>query len=56
MTGLFELGAFIGCLFLPSIAGHISSKGGLTVAIVVYVIGAAIQTASMNYGTLVGSV
>ncbi|KAK6835213.1 hypothetical protein RU639_002326 [Aspergillus parasiticus] len=53
MTGMLELGAFIGCLFFPAVADRISRKWGLTVATVFFVIGAIIQTASMNYGTLV---
>ncbi|GMG43262.1 unnamed protein product [Aspergillus oryzae var. brunneus] len=53
MTGMLGLGAFIGCLFFPAVADRISRKWGLTVATVFFVIGAIIQTASMNYGTLV---
>lgn len=53
MTGLLELGAFIGCLFFPYLADRLSRKWGLTVATGFFCIGAAIQTASHNYGTLV---
>ncbi|OAP61254.1 hypothetical protein AYL99_03455 [Fonsecaea erecta] len=53
MTGLLELGAFIGCLCLPYLADRLSRKWGLTVATCFFCIGAVIQTASSNYGTLV---
>lgn len=52
MTGLLGLGAFIGCLFFPYLADRISRKWGLTVAAVFFCIGAIIQTAAPNYGTL----
>ncbi|KAF5966534.1 quinate transporter protein [Fusarium bulbicola] len=53
MTGMLELGAFVGCLFLPYLADRISRKWAMTVATVFFTIGAIIQTASHNYGTLV---
>ncbi|OQV05166.1 hypothetical protein CLAIMM_09950 [Cladophialophora immunda] len=53
MTGLLELGAFIGCLCLPYLADRLSRKWGLTVATCFFCIGAVIQTASYNYNTLV---
>lgn len=53
MTGMLELGAFIGCLFLPYLADRISRKWGLTVATAFFCVGAIIQTASRNYDTLV---
>ncbi|VUC20277.1 unnamed protein product [Clonostachys rosea] len=53
MTGMLELGVFIGCLFLPYLADRISRKWAMTVAMVFFVIGAIIQTAAPNYGTLV---
>lgn len=53
MTGMLELGAFIGCLCLPYLADRISRKWGLTVATLFFCIGATIQTASHNYDTLV---
>lgn len=53
MTGMLELGAFIGCLFFPQLADRISRKWGLTVATVFFCIGAIIQTAAHNYATLV---
>ncbi|KAH7136747.1 hypothetical protein B0J13DRAFT_677587 [Dactylonectria estremocensis] len=53
MTGMLELGAFIGCLFLPYLADRISRKWSLTVATGFFCVGAVIQTAANNYGTLV---
>ncbi|RAK86349.1 sugar transporter [Aspergillus costaricaensis CBS 115574] len=53
MTGMLELGAFIGCLFFPAVADWISRKWGLTVATFFFVIGATIQTAAQNYATIV---
>lgn len=52
MTGILELGAFIGCL-LSYIADRTSRKWSLTVATAFFVVGAVIQTASQNYDTLV---
>ncbi|KAI9759747.1 MAG: hypothetical protein M4579_002132 [Chaenotheca gracillima] len=53
LTGMLELGAFLGCLFYPKLADVISRKWGLTCAVLVYTLGAIIQTAAMNYATLV---
>ncbi|KAI1054499.1 hypothetical protein LB506_010703 [Fusarium annulatum] len=53
MTGMLELGAFVGCLFLPYLADRISRKWAMTVATVFFTVGAIIQTAAHNYGTLV---
>lgn len=53
MTGMLELGAFIGCLFLPYLADRISRKWSLTVATFFFCVGAIIQTAAPDYGTLV---
>ena len=53
MTGMLELGAFIGCLAFPVLADRISRKWGLTVATFFFCVGAIIQTASFNYDTLV---
>jgi MFS family permease len=53
MTGMLELGAFIGCLFMPAIADRISRKYALTLAVIIFNIGAIMQTAAPNYGTLV---
>jgi MFS family permease len=53
MTGMLEFGAFIGCLVLPKFADRFSRKWGLTAAVTVFCVGAVIQTAASNYGTLV---
>lgn len=53
MTGMLELGAFIGCLFLPFLVDRISRKWSLTVATGFFCVGAIIQTAANSYGTLV---
>ncbi|KAL4793691.1 general substrate transporter [Aspergillus venezuelensis] len=53
MTAMLELGAFVGCLFFPSIADRISRKWGLSVATAFFVVGAIIQTAAPNYDALV---
>lgn len=53
LTGMLELGAFIGCLFFPYIADRISRKWTISVATAFFCIGAIIQTASQNYDTLV---
>ena len=50
MTGMLEMGAFVGCLFLPYLADRISRKWALTVATGFFCVGAVIQTASFNYG------
>ena len=43
MTGMLELGAFLGCLFLPYIADRISRKYALTTATAFFTVGAIIQ-------------
>lgn len=53
MTGMLLLGAFVGYLFMPYLADKISRKWALTVVVVIFDIGAIIQTAAPNYGTLV---
>ncbi|KAH7009926.1 general substrate transporter [Ilyonectria destructans] len=53
MTGMLELGAFVGCLFLPYLADRISRKWSLTVATGFFCVGAVIQTAANNYAALV---
>ena len=53
MTGMLEFGAFIGCLFLPYLADRISRKWALSIATAFFCVGAVIQTAASNYGTLV---
>lgn len=53
MTGMLELGAFLGCFFMPWLADKISRKRALIVVVVIFDIGAIIQTAARNYGMLV---
>lgn len=53
MTAMLLLGAFIGCIFMPYLADRISRKWALTVVVVIFDIGAIIQTAAQSYGALV---
>lgn len=53
MTGMLLLGAFVGCLFMPYLADKVSRKWALTVVVVIFDIGAIIQTAASSYGMLV---
>lgn len=53
MTGMLLLGAFVGCFFMPYMADKISRKWALTVVVVIFNIGAILQTAAYNYAMLV---
>lgn len=53
MTGMLEFGAFLGCFFFPYLADKISRKRALTVVVIVFTIGAIIQTAAVSYAMLV---
>jgi MFS family permease len=53
MTGMLLLGAFVGCLFMPYLADKISRKWALTIVVVVFDIGAIIQTVAQGYAMLV---
>ena len=53
MTGMLELGAFLGCLFFPMLADRYSRKWGLAIATVIFCVGAAIQTGAPDYRALV---
>ncbi|GAW26941.1 putative quinate transport protein [Rosellinia necatrix] len=53
MTGILELGAFIGCLFLPYLADRFSRKWALTMATSIFTVGAIIQTTAPNFAALV---
>ncbi|KAJ9643001.1 hypothetical protein H2199_004523 [Coniosporium tulheliwenetii] len=53
MTAMLEFGAFLGCFFMPWLAGKISRKWALSVVVVIFNIGAIIQTAAPDYGALV---
>ncbi|KIX01088.1 uncharacterized protein Z518_10154 [Rhinocladiella mackenziei CBS 650.93] len=53
MTAMLLLGAFIGCLFMSYMCDKISRKWALTVVVIIFDIGAIIQTAAPNYASLV---
>ena len=53
MTGMLELGAFLGCLVYPYVADRWSRKWGLSFAVAWFCIGAILQTAAQDYGMLV---
>ncbi|KAJ6185737.1 hypothetical protein N7519_007038 [Penicillium mononematosum] len=53
LTGMLELGAFVGCLFFPYLADRISRKWGISIATGFFCVGAIMQTAANEYGTLV---
>lgn len=53
MTAMLLLGAFIGCIFMPYLADRISRKWALTVVVIIFDIGAIIQTAAQSYSALV---
>ncbi|KAK9422342.1 putative Major facilitator superfamily (MFS) profile domain-containing protein [Seiridium unicorne] len=53
MTAMLELGAFLGCFFMPWLADKISRKRALVVVVIIFDIGAILQTAAVDYGMLV---
>ncbi|KAI7227516.1 hexose carrier protein [Hortaea werneckii] len=53
MTGMLELGAFLGCFFYPYLADRISRRRALICVVVIFNIGAILQTAAVNYAMLV---
>ncbi|KAF7166882.1 hypothetical protein CNMCM6106_002526 [Aspergillus hiratsukae] len=53
MTAMLLLGAFVGCIFMPYVADRFSRKRALMVVVVIFDIGAILQTAAPNYATLV---
>jgi MFS family permease len=53
MTGMLELGACIGCLFMPWLADKISRKRAIAIVVVIFNVGAILQTAATNYTMLV---
>ncbi|KAG9562645.1 hexose carrier protein, partial [Aureobasidium melanogenum] len=53
MTGMLELGAFLGCLVYPYVADRWSRKWGLSFAVLWFCVGAIVQTAAQDYGMLV---
>ncbi|KAH8883331.1 general substrate transporter [Thozetella sp. PMI_491] len=55
MTAMITLGAFIGALNQGWIADAFSRKYTIMIAVVVFTIGSAMQTGSVNYGMLVAA-
>ncbi|KAE8147993.1 general substrate transporter [Aspergillus avenaceus] len=53
MTGMLLLGAFVGCIFMSYLSDRISRKWAITAMVVVFDIGAILQTAAVNYDMLV---
>lgn len=53
MTAMLQLGSFVGCLAFPWLADKISRKRAIQVVVVIFTLGAIMQTAAMDYGTLV---
>ncbi|KAL5363441.1 general substrate transporter [Aspergillus floccosus] len=53
MTGMLLLGAFVGCIFMPYLSDRFSRKWSLTAMVIVFNIGAILQTAASNYDMLV---
>ncbi|KAM0415712.1 hypothetical protein ACHAPT_013328 [Fusarium lateritium] len=53
MTAMITLGAFIGAINQGWIADWISRKRSITVSVVVFTIGSALQTSAVNYAMLV---
>ncbi|KAM5343408.1 hypothetical protein ACJ41O_011945 [Fusarium nematophilum] len=54
MTAMIELGAFLGAMNQGWIADKYSRKWSILVAVVIFLIGSALQTGAMDYGMLVG--
>lgn len=53
MTAMLLLGAFLGSICMPYVTDRFSRKWALTFMVVIFDIGAILQTAAPNYGTLV---
>lgn len=53
MTAMLQLGSFVGCLFFPYLADKFSRKRALVTVVVIFNIGAIMQTCAKNYATLV---
>ena len=53
MTGMLELGAFLGCFAFPKLADTLSRKWALSIVAGVFIVGAIMQTAAPDFATLV---
>lgn len=53
MTGMLELGAFLGCFFFPKLADKLSRKWALSTVAAIFIIGAIMQTAAPDFAVLV---
>ncbi|OKL61010.1 hypothetical protein UA08_03585 [Talaromyces atroroseus] len=54
LTAMIELGAFLGALNQGWLADKISRKWSIMVAVLIFIVGSAVQTGSMDYSTLAG--
>jgi MFS family permease len=55
MTAMITLGAFIGAINQSWIADSVSRKRTIMIAVVIFVIGSALQTGAINYAMLVAA-
>jgi hypothetical protein len=53
MTGMLEMGAFLGALLAGFVADKYSRKASILFGLIWFVLGSTVQTASFNYATLV---
>lgn len=53
MTGLLELGAFIGAICSGWLADKVSRKGALLVGAIIFIMGSILQAACQNFAMLV---
>lgn len=53
MTGMLELGAFLGCFVFPKLADKFSRKWALSMVAGVFIVGAIMQTAAPDFAVLV---
>lgn len=53
MTAMLEFGAFLGCFFMPKLCDKVSRKWALSVVVVIFDVGAIIQTTAPSYAALV---
>lgn len=53
MTAMIELGAFLGAMNQGWLADKISRKWSILAAVIIFLVGSALQTGAMNFGMLV---